>query len=288
MLVRSPALLHSLATSRQLGRRSSVAILAVIAIAVATLGVLVGQTSQQEGYGALASAGAQQLVFSERVLSTGIAANAAVPQERAVWRQRLHLVISEWDAASRQLRGELTGGATIPTSSPARESFARLASVQTLVAQAAEQASADEPPPGATETLFIHHALFQSGMNQVLEQMDVDSERQVERLVQLEAVCVILLLAALGVAVRLALQPTQDRLDATVAALAESESRNRAVLDAMSEGMILTDRGGQLIARNPSADRLLRRSADEDDTIQSLSDMLEWVVNEAGEPLRMS
>jgi PAS domain S-box-containing protein len=254
---------------------------------VATLGVLVGQTSQQEGYGALASAGAQQLVYSERVLSTGVAANAAPVQDRTAWRQRLHLTVSEWEASSRQLRGELAGGPTIPASSPARAAFARLASVQALVAQAAEQASADRPPPGATETLFIHHALFQSGMNQVLEQMDVDSERQVERLVQLEAVCVILLLAALGVAVRLALQPTQDRLDATVAALAESEARNRAVLDAMSEGMLLTDGDGRLIASNPSAERLLTRDGGVA-RIQNLSDVLEWLVNEAGEPMRMS
>ena len=39
--------------------------------------------------------------------------------------------------------------------------------------------------------------------------------------------------------------------------LAESESRTRAVLDSMQEGMILVDRTGRIQRWNPSALRIL-------------------------------
>ncbi len=90
-----------------------------------------------------------------------------------------------------------------------------------------------------------------------LNALDAESAQQIERLVQLEAACVIVLLVALGFGVRLALQPTQAQLSATIAALAESESRTRAVLDAMQEGMIITDSTGTVIGWNPSALRIL-------------------------------
>jgi PAS domain S-box-containing protein len=79
---------------------------------------------------------------------------------------------------------------------------------------------------------------------------------EVEPLVRLEAACVILLLTAIGLAMRLAIRPAHVRLEETTAALADYESRTRAVLDAMDEGMLLFDRDGTVIASNPSALRI--------------------------------
>jgi PAS domain S-box-containing protein len=271
-----------LATPRQLGRRSSVAILAVIAVAVATLGLLVSQTSRQEGLGALMRAGARQLLLSERVLGAGMAANAAERSERASWRHRLQVVVVEWGISTRQLRGETNGGPAIRRTSPVRRSFAQLAPLQARFVEAAEWAAADQPPAGAADTLLARHREFQAGRNLVLQEIEAEVKRQVDRLVQLEAVCVILLLAALGVGVRHVLLPTQERLDATMAALAESESRNRAVLDAMSEGMILTDDRGRLVASNPSAQRLIGLSNGDVGTFRDLRDVLGRLVNDSG------
>ena len=90
----------------------------------------------------------------------------------------------------------------------------------------------------------------------------------------LEAICVILLLAALGLGVRLALRPAHARLEETAAALADHESRTRAVLDAMDEGMLLFARDGSLLDSNPSAQRILgidRTRAGRDDRRHGLA-----------------
>jgi PAS domain-containing protein len=81
--------------------------------------------------------------------------------------------------------------------------------------------------------------------------------RDLEQLVLLEVVCAVLLLAAIGLGVRLALRPAHVRFEQTAAALADHESRTRAVLDAMDEGTLLFARDGSLIDSNPSAERIL-------------------------------
>ena len=81
--------------------------------------------------------------------------------------------------------------------------------------------------------------------------------RDLEQLVLLEVGCAVLLLVAIGLGVRLALRPAQVRFEETAAALADHESRTRAVLDAMDEGTLLFARDGSLIDFNPSAERIL-------------------------------
>jgi PAS domain S-box-containing protein len=85
----------------------------------------------------------------------------------------------------------------------------------------------------------------------------VQASGEIDRLVLLEAACVVLLLGAIGLGVRLALRPTHARLEQTTAALADHESRTRAVLDAMDEGTLLFARDGSLLDFNPSAARIL-------------------------------
>ena len=85
----------------------------------------------------------------------------------------------------------------------------------------------------------------------------VQASGEIDQLVLLEAACVVLLLGAIGLGVRLALRPTHARLEQTTAALADNESRTRAVLDAMDEGTLLFARDGSLLDFNPSAARIL-------------------------------
>ena len=63
---------------------------------------------------------------------------------------------------------------------------------------------------------------------------------------------------------RLVLQPTQEQLSMTISKLAESESRTRAVVNAMEDGMFIVDESGHIawsylspIAVNPGADGIL-------------------------------
>jgi PAS domain S-box-containing protein len=108
--------------------------------------------------------------------------------------------------------------------------------------------------------------------------------QEVDRLIQLEAACVVLLLAAIGIGVGLALRPTHARLEETAAELAEQESRSFAVLDAMDEGMLLFDRDGRVLASNPSAERILGVTAIAvGETIESLG---RRIVDEDGVPCR--
>jgi PAS domain S-box-containing protein len=118
-------------------------------------------------------------------------------------------------------------------------------------------------------------------MERVTAELEGESGRRIEGLVQEEAACVILLLMALGLGLRLALLPTQERLQRTADALAESESRSRAVLDAMSEGMLLADLGGQILVLNPSARRTLGLADEQTDV--TLADVLPQLVDETGQ-----
>jgi PAS domain S-box-containing protein len=110
------------------------------------------------------------------------------------------------------------------------------------------------------------------------------SSQEVERLINLEAASVVLLLAAIGIGVGLALRPTHARLEKTAAELAEQESRTRAVLDAMDEGMLLFDHDGRVLASNPSAVRILGvREIAPGATIETLG---RRIVDENGVPCR--
>ena len=89
----------------QLGRRSSVAVLAVIAVAVATLGLLVAQTSRHSIDGARMNVAGHQRVLSERLVAQTLLARSASPTERELWRPRIDATVSELRIASQQLRG---------------------------------------------------------------------------------------------------------------------------------------------------------------------------------------
>jgi PAS domain S-box-containing protein len=83
------------------------------------------------------------------------------------------------------------------------------------------------------------------------------AHRDLDQLVLLEVGCVILLLAAIGFGIRLAFRPAHLLFEETSAALADHESRTRAVLEAMDEGSLLFARDGTLLDANPSAHRIL-------------------------------
>ena len=90
---------------RRFGRRYSVAVLAVIAAAVATLGLLVGQTSRHSIDGARMNVAGHQRLLSERLVAQTLLARAASPSERELWRPRIDATVNELRIASQQLRG---------------------------------------------------------------------------------------------------------------------------------------------------------------------------------------
>ena len=81
--------------------------------------------------------------------------------------------------------------------------------------------------------------------------------RDLTQLVVLEVGCVLLVAAAFGVSLRQARRRSDARLTEASAALADHESRTRAVFDAMDEGTLLFARDGILLDSNPSAARIL-------------------------------
>jgi PAS domain S-box-containing protein len=157
-----------------------------------------------------------------------------------------------------------------PAGTRAESSYAELTTLQeALVASALETAST--PSVAAEDSLVSRQWRFVAAMERVTAELEGESERRIEGLVQEEAACVILLLLALGFGIRLAALPTQARLQQTADALAESESRSRAVLDAMSEGMLLTDLNGHILVLNPSARHILGVPQDEADvTVENI------------------
>jgi PAS domain S-box-containing protein len=243
-----------LATASQLGRRSSIAVLVVTATAVAMLGLLMMQTSRQASESSLLGAAGRQRLLSERTALSAIAASQAEPAERGVWTARYREAQREWTAWSDMVAAHAGGTAGGARGTAFLHAAARRADVVAL-ADRVHAAAASRP---AQDSLLAAQRAYVGTIDDIVAALELASAHRIERLVQLEAVCVILLLTALGLGVRLALQPTQQRLQATVSALAEREARTRAMLDAMGEGMLLSDADGRLLEWNPSAQRILR------------------------------
>jgi PAS domain S-box-containing protein len=271
------------ATLTELGRRTRLAVLVVIAAAVAMLGVLVAQTSRQGTEAVLQNAMARQGLLSERLMSAALAARSAAPEERATWQRRTNTAGRELRDAAARLRGERPGGAVFPVESPATRTFAALAPQQAELIATAEQAAANPFSAALQDSLISRHWRFVGALEGVIAALEGESARRIDGLVQVEAAFVILLLAAVGLGLRLAFQPTETRLREMVDALAESEARTRGMLDAMDEGLLLTDTDGRMIAWNPSALRILR--IDESDPEAALQDAARSLVNEKGETL---
>jgi PAS domain S-box-containing protein len=247
-----------LATStRPFGRRSSVAVLAVIAVAVATLGLLVAQTSRHSIDGARMNVAGQQRVLSERLVAQTLLARAAKPEDRELWRPRIDATVNELRIASQELRAVSSDGVVMPPGTAAAADYEALIGLQDSVKEASERAVNADINSAQVDSLLIQQRRLAVAIEHVVDELEREWGLQVDHLLQLEAACVILLLIALVLGVRLALQPTQEQLSNTVAALAESESRIRAVLDAMPDGMLLTSRSGEVLLNNPSALRIL-------------------------------
>ena len=272
-----------MATLAELGRRSRITVLVVIAAAVAMLGVLVAQTSRQGMQGMLQNAVARQGLLSERLMSAALASRSARPADRPLWQRRTATAAREFGDAAGRLRGERPGGPVLPRESHAARTYDGLATDQAELIETALQTASDVGPPAVQDSLVSRHWRFVGSLERVVAELETESERQSDRLVQVETVLLLLLLAALGLGVRLAVQPTETRLHEMVDALAESESRSRGMLDAMDEGMLLTDTRGQMIAWNPSALRIL--GIDTRDAEAGLQAAARKLVNEQGETL---
>ncbi len=247
------------------------------------LGVLVAQTSEQGREVVLQNAVARQGLLSERLMSAALAARSAPPGDRGVWQRRTAAAARDLDEASARLRGERPGGPVFSPDSPAARTYAGLAPLQGALVGTALLAAGDRAPSGVQDSLVSRQWRFVGSLERVVAELESEAVQRMDRLVQIEAACVILLLTALGLGVRLALQPTQTRLEEMVGALAESEARTRAIFDAMDEGLLLTDSSGRMLTWNPSALRIL--GIDEPDAEAALQRIARQLVDERGETL---
>lgn len=246
--------------------------LVVIAVAVAMLGVLVTQTTRQGADAPLVNAVGREGMLSERMVAQATAARATQREQRDQWRQRMRTTAGDWSRPSPRVDGtEVTRPAMV--------------ALRDEIIARAEVAASDSSSPSAIDSLVAANQRYVNAVDRIIDGIQDESSRRIDWLILVEAACVILLLTALGFGVRLALQPTQVRLQATVEALAESESRTRAMLDAMDEGMLLTEGSGRILAVNPSALRALGLDpAGADTTLQAL---LHQLVDERGEPMSL-
>ena len=270
-------------TPSELGRRTRFAAFVVIASAIASLGVLVAQTSQQGAEAKVQNAVARQGLLSERLMAAALASRSAAPEQRALWRHRTVAASRDFGESIARLRGERDGGPTFRTGSPAWRTYDALAPQQADLLATAAQVVNDASLTAAQDSLVSRQWRFVGSLERVIAELESESGRRIDLLVQVEAACMILLLTALGLGIRLAVQPTEARLQEMVHALAESEARSRAMLDAMDEGMLLTDTHGRMIAWNPSTLRILGiTDADPEAALQAAGRAL---MDEQGETL---
>ena len=217
------------------------------------LGLLVAQTSRQSIDGARMNVAGHQRMLSERLVALTLLARAASPSDRALWRPRIDATAAELRAASQRLRGMDSGEVVIPEGSLAAYRYEHLIALQDSVKASAARAAEDDATDEEVQQLLVQQRRLAVVVADVADELEREWVRTVDELLVLEAACVMLLLLALGFGTWLVVQPTRAHLTATVKALAESESRSDAVLDAMPNGMLLTTADGQIVQWNPSA-----------------------------------
>ena len=101
-------------TAVSFARRASVAVLAVIAVAAAVLGLLVAQTLRHRIDGARMNVVGHQRLLSERLVDLTLISREAAPANREHWRPRIEATVNELRAASQQLRSVTERGVIIP------------------------------------------------------------------------------------------------------------------------------------------------------------------------------
>ena len=248
---------------------------------MAMLGVLLVQTPRHGNDLPLANAAGRERYYSGQVVTEALAVRTAPPLDRAAKRRQLDATITEWLGAAARLRQGARSDALFVDEEQTLPGFSGLVKLQREVMMAAKAAAADSATTDEQQALDAAQRRYLLAIDGVVATMESDAARRLDVLVLTETVCVLLLLTALGLGVRLALQPTQEALQATVDQLAESESRTRAVLDSMQEGMILVDRAGRLQRWNPSAQRIFGINPGGDVSLQAVARRM---VTENGEP----
>src|SRR5450759_3659410 len=131
----------SASSASRLGRRTSVAVLAVIAVAVAMLGLLVAQTSRHSIDGARLNIAGHQRMLSERLVALTLLSRESPPAERELWRPKIDATVNELRIASHQLRGATAGDVVIPPETPAARDYGALVALQDSVKESATQAA---------------------------------------------------------------------------------------------------------------------------------------------------
>jgi PAS domain S-box-containing protein len=243
-------------SANRIGRRASVAVLAVIAVAVAVLGLVVAQTSRHSIDGARMNVAGHQRLLSERLVALTLLSRDADSVGRELWRPRIDATVNELRAASQQLRSVSTGGAIIPDDSRAGRDYESLIALQDSVKASANGVTEPNATNAQIDSTLAQQKRLAVAIEHVADELELEWSREVDRLLLLEAACVILLLIAFSFGARLALQPTQEQLSITIGALAESESRTRAVVNAMEDGMFIIDEKGDVTEWNPAALRI--------------------------------
>ena len=269
--------------ARLTARRLGLAVLAVIAVAVAMLGLLVAQTSRHSIDGARMNIAGHQRMLSERLVALTLLARAATPADRVIWRPRIEATANELRLASQRLLLMDSEERILPPGSLAAYRYDNLIALEDSVKASAARAAADDATPTEVDFLLVQQKRLAILIQNVADELEREWVRQVDLLLLLEAACVILLLLALGFGTWLVIQPTRAHLTATVQALAESESRSDAVLDAMPNGMLLTSADGHILQWNPSA--LANLGLPPDATAADLEAVARSLGDERGEPL---
>ena len=181
--------------ARRLRRRTSVTVLGVIAVAVGILGLLVAQTSRHSIDGARLNVAGHQRMLSERLVALTLLNREAAPGERAVWRTRLDATVNAMRTSSQQLRGITEGGVVIPPDTPAARDYEALIALQDSVKETVSRTGPDASL-AQMDSALVQQKRLTVAITHVVDELEVEWEREIDRLLMLEAACVILLLVA--------------------------------------------------------------------------------------------
>lgn len=205
----------------------------------------------------------RQRMLSQKIAKCALLLGQKPPQAPAQTRRELREALALWKRSRRALLvGDALLGVPQPVSPLARQLLERSAPHFEAMSAAAtrllELAAAPSAARGAAPVraqigvILRHEGPYLRQMNQTVFQIDEQVEQQL-REVRLQHVAFVLLTLTVLLLEGLCLfRPVTAQVSATLQNLSASEARQRALLEAMPDALLLFDDGGHLIEARPA------------------------------------
>ncbi|MCA9056489.1 MAG: type IV pili methyl-accepting chemotaxis transducer N-terminal domain-containing protein, partial [Planctomycetaceae bacterium] len=256
------------ASAQELGRRYLFVLGSVAILVLLDQAVVQPLLFRLNGYAPVINVAGRQRMLSQRIAKAALAIDSLPRGPELSSRQsELAQAVSEWEQAHLGLQH----GDPVMRLPPTRTAnilaeFQRIAPDFLAIRDASRsllRAANGESRKSLVDNILSHERDYLEGMHEIVGLYEAEAQAEVNWLRTAGVVlsgCVLLLLAGMG---RYVLNPAVRVIRDQVTALSDSETRHRQLIEQMSDGLAIFERGGRITYVNDRLSTMLERSRDE-------------------------